>query len=67
MWNLEPCHTLQVPPFPIPMSNTASELGTCPFCGSAVPAEAVLIEYEAEDETQVFAECYECGEPVRPQ
>ncbi len=49
------------------MSNTASELGTCPFCGSAVPAEAVLIEYEAEDETQVFAECYECGEPVRPQ
>jgi len=49
------------------MSNTAPELATCPFCGSAIPAEAVLIEYEIEDETQVFVECYECEEPVRPQ
>jgi hypothetical protein len=49
------------------MSNTASELGTCPFCGSAIPEGAILVEYEAEDETRVFAECFECEEPVQPQ
>jgi hypothetical protein len=54
-------------PFPTPMSNTASELGTCPFCGSAIPAGAILVEYKAEGETRVFAECFECEEPVQPQ
>ena len=49
------------------MSNTASSLGTCPCCGSTIPAGAMLIEYEAEDETRLFAECYECEQPVRPQ
>ena len=49
------------------MSNTASELGTCPSCGSDIPAGALLIEYEAEGETRFFAECDECDEPVRPQ
>jgi hypothetical protein len=49
------------------MSNAVSELGTCPFCGSAVPAGAILIEYEVEEEKRLFAECYECEEPVQPQ
>jgi hypothetical protein len=49
------------------MANTASELGTCPFCGSAIPASATLIEYEVNMEARLFAECYECDEPVRPQ
>lgn len=57
-------HTLQVPPS---MSNTASEIGTCPFCGSAVSAEATLIEYEVEGELRLFAECYECRDPVQPR
>ena len=39
------------------MSNTASELGTCPFCELTVPAGATLIEYEVEGETRLFAEC----------
>jgi hypothetical protein len=49
------------------MANTAAELGTCPFCGSTIPASATLIEYEVDTETRLFAECYECDEPVRPQ
>ena len=49
------------------MSNSASELGTCPFCESAIPAGAILVEYEVDGETQLFAECYECEEPVQPQ
>lgn len=49
------------------MSNTASKLGTCPFCGSAVSTEAILIQYEAEEESRLFAECYECREPVQPE
>ncbi|CCQ35487.1 small CPxCG-related zinc finger protein [Natronomonas moolapensis 8.8.11] len=49
------------------MSSSASELGTCPFCGSAITAGAILVEYKVENETRVFAECYECEEPVQPQ
>ena len=49
------------------MSNTASILGKCPFCSSTIPAGAMLIEYKAEDETRLFAECYQCEQPVRPQ
>ena len=49
------------------MPDTAPELGMCPFCGSVIPAGATLIEYDVGDETRLFAECYECGEPVQPQ
>ncbi|WP_449271810.1 DUF7837 family putative zinc-binding protein [Halobellus ruber] len=49
------------------MSDTASELGACPFCEAVIPTEAVLLEYEVDGETRMFAECYECGEPVQPQ
>ena len=50
-----------------PMSNASSELGTCPFFRSAIRAGAILVEYEVEGETRVFAECLECEEPVQPQ
>jgi hypothetical protein len=49
------------------MLDTASQIGVCPFCGSAITAGAVLLEYEVEGETRMFAECYECDEPVQPQ
>lgn len=49
------------------MSNTTSELGTCPFCGAVISAEGILVEYDVEGEKQVFAECYERKEPVKPQ
>ena len=57
-----------VPSLPFPhMTDAASELGTCPFCESAIPAGATLVEYEVEGEARMFAECYECEEPVQPQ
>ena len=49
------------------MSESASHLGTCPFCGSELSTGAVLIEYEVDDETRAFAECSQCDQPVRPQ
>lgn len=58
-------HTLQVPLSP--MSQAASSLGTCPLCGAAVPQHAVLIEYEANGEGRLYAECPRCIEPVQPQ
>ena len=51
---------------PNAMSNTTPELGTCPFCGSALSTGAILVEYEVEGETRIFAECSECEEPVQP-
>jgi len=54
-------------PFPNGMSNTDSSQGVCPLCGSTIPAGAILIKYEVESETRLFAECYECEQPVRPQ
>ena len=50
-----------------PMSDTGSDLGTCPYCGSVIPIRAILVEYNVNGETRLFAECYECDEPVQPQ
>ena len=50
-----------------PMSDTASKLGVCPFCEAVIPTGTVLLEYEVNGEIRVFAECYECDEPVQPQ
>jgi len=36
---------------PTRMSNPRSELGTCPFCGAAIPAGAILVKYEVEGES----------------
>jgi len=49
------------------MSDTASKLGVCPFCEAVIPTGTVLLEYEVNGEKRVFAECYECDEPVQPQ
>ena len=49
------------------MSDTTSDLGSCPFCGTTISAEAVLIKYDADDETRVFAECRHCETPVQPE
>jgi hypothetical protein len=38
-----------------------------PFCEAVIPTGTVLLEYEVNGETRVFAECYECDEPVQPQ
>jgi hypothetical protein len=63
-WNLEFCHTLQVSPY---LMNESSELGTCPFCGSPIRTDAILVEYEVNGETRFFAECDSCDEPVQPE
>ncbi|WP_449267302.1 DUF7837 family putative zinc-binding protein [Halalkalirubrum salinum] len=49
------------------MSHAASTIGTCPFCSAVVPETAVLIEYVVNAEKRLFAECSQCGDPVRPQ
>lgn len=49
------------------MTDTVPEPGTCPFCESAIPAGATLVEYEVDGEARIFAECHECEEPVKPQ
>jgi hypothetical protein len=49
------------------MPDTPSKLGVCPSCEAVIATEAVLLEYEVNGEKRVFAECYECDEPVQPQ
>lgn len=53
-------------PFPL-MSTEKSSLGACPFCNGDVPPGNVLIEYEKDGETAVYAECPSCEEPVHPE
>ncbi|WP_449267298.1 DUF7837 family putative zinc-binding protein [Halalkalirubrum salinum] len=49
------------------MSQAATSLGTCPFCGTLVSPSEILIEYKVEGEHRLYAECSDCKEPVRPQ
>lgn len=49
------------------MSNATSGIGSCPFCGSTLESDAILVEYEVDGETRVFAECLQCDEPVKPE
>lgn len=49
------------------MSSEHSTLGTCPRCHADIPRGMVLIEYESEGTTAVYAECPECTEPVQPE
>ncbi|ERG97247.1 MAG: hypothetical protein J07HQW2_03733 [Haloquadratum walsbyi J07HQW2] len=48
------------------MTDKKTDIGTCPFCGGILPAETILLEYVVDNETRVFAECYDCDEPVQP-
>lgn len=49
------------------MSSEHSTLGTCPVCHTAIPRGMVLIEYESDGDTAVYAECPHCTDPVQPQ
>jgi hypothetical protein len=49
-YSLEPLS----PSFQTRMSDSASELSTCPFCGSVIPAGAIIVEYEVAGEQQSF-------------
>lgn len=40
--------------------------GSCPHCGTALARADVLVEYDAADETRLFAECLECDDVVHP-
>jgi predicted RNA-binding Zn-ribbon protein involved in translation (DUF1610 family) len=42
-------------------------VGACPSCGETVPRTFVLIEYEADDEHRMYAECPACENVVRPR
>jgi uncharacterized C2H2 Zn-finger protein len=41
--------------------------GRCPSCGETVPSALVLIEYEADGERRMYAECPRCENVVRPR
>jgi endogenous inhibitor of DNA gyrase (YacG/DUF329 family) len=41
-------------------------LGVCPHCGASIPDEQVLIEYETDTESAIYAECPECTAAVHP-
>ena len=40
--------------------------GVCPHCGASIPDAQVLIEYETDDATAVYAECPDCTAVVHP-
>jgi len=50
----------------IPMHPTVDSLGACPRCGASIPARQLLIKYERDDETAVYAECPDCTAVVHP-
>lgn len=58
------CHTLQVP---IPYVEHRLKSGCVSALWVYYSSGATLIKYEVEGETRLFAECYECEKPVRPQ
>jgi len=42
-------------------------VGRCPTCGSPIPSERVLIEYERSGTQTAYAECPSCQGVVRPE
>jgi|GEM_PF-7076383 len=48
------------------MPEPSYQLGNCPFCGSSISNNATILEYEVDGEERLYAECYECNEPVQP-
>jgi len=49
------------------MATHAASLGRCPDCGTSIPADRLLIEYERSDGPACYAECPNCREIVRPR
>jgi len=43
-----------------------SVVGTCPECGSDIPAERTLISYRRRGEAARYADCRACRTVVRP-
>jgi len=48
------------------MSTQQSPLGSCPTCGTDIPAVCLLIEYDRADGRAAYAECPGCRAVVRP-
>lgn len=48
------------------MGSEHTVVGTCPECGASIPGFRVLIEYETDEGSDMFAECRECEEVVHP-
>lgn len=48
------------------MSSTPTSLGACPRCGADLPRNSLLIEYETDDGSAVYAECPDCETVVHP-
>ncbi|WP_199897039.1 DUF7837 family putative zinc-binding protein [Halarchaeum acidiphilum] len=42
-------------------------LGRCPECGTEVPRNAMLIEYEDDDGSAAYAACPGCESVVKPE
>ncbi|WP_435156455.1 hypothetical protein [Haladaptatus sp. DFWS20] len=49
------------------MAENSAPLGTCPFCRATIPADSLLIEYDTDDGTMMYAECPGCREVVHPE
>ncbi|WP_449289169.1 MULTISPECIES: DUF7837 family putative zinc-binding protein [Natrialba] len=49
------------------MSGQYPTLGDCPRCGATIPSSRLLIEYETDAGSGVFAECPACQEVVAPE
>lgn len=49
------------------MAATRSSIGTCPTCGTDIPATRVLIQYERDGEPAEYAECPSCALVVNPE
>ena len=41
-------------------------VGACPACGATIPPAHVLIEYEADGDRRLFADCPGCRDVVDP-
>jgi predicted RNA-binding Zn-ribbon protein involved in translation (DUF1610 family) len=49
------------------MNTDESSLGRCPDCGERIPEPWLLIEYETDTGTDIWAECPGCGTVVGPE
>jgi hypothetical protein len=48
------------------IADESDAVGACPRCETPVPPSRVLIEYEADGERRLFAECPDCRDVVDP-
>ena len=48
------------------IAHESDAVGACPACGTRIPPAQVLIEYEADGERRLFAECPGCRDVIDP-